>query len=57
MITVNGKKVKNPIAQAFWGLFAILVTWWVFAFIGIIFLGIALAFTFPIWLPILILMK
>jgi hypothetical protein len=54
MIKVNNKEVTNPIAQIFWGTFAILITWWVFFLVGVIFLGIALAFTFPVWVPIVL---
>jgi hypothetical protein len=44
MIKVNNKEVTNPIAQIFWGTFAILITWWVFFLVGVIFFRDSIGF-------------
>lgn len=50
-VTVNGKKIKNPIAQALWALFALFVVFITFGFV-LFLVGLVLAFLLaPFWLP------
>jgi len=49
-------KINNVQYTGFWAWVAgLLVTFWVFLFIGGIFLVIGLAFSAPVWLPLLLL--
>lgn len=54
MIKINGREVTNPIAQAFWSVIALMITFSTLTFVfGIVLLVLALIFS-PIWLPVVL---
>lgn len=54
-IIINGKERNTTgIESLLWGIVAMAITSGTFLFVGAILLGMALMFTSPIWVPILL---